>query len=732
MNAFCETVDDYLNSLNPTQRQAVETLEGPLLVLAGAGTGKTRVLTTRIAHLLQHGGVNPYQILAVTFTNKAAKEMVGRIDSLVPFPVEGMWLGTFHAICARMLRKHAALVSLKPDFTIIDSDDQLRLIKTILSGLYLDEKRYAPKVALGIIQRWKDQGWRPDQVPLSESSRQLYGKALPIYEAYQLRLRTLGAVDFGDLLLHMVTIFMQYPEILAEYHTRFRYLLVDEYQDTNIAQYLWLRLLAQSHHNICCVGDDDQSIYGWRGAEVGNILRFEQDFPGATTIRLEQNYRSTPQILAAASTLIANNENRLGKTLWTDSHEGEALKILACQDDRDEARSIAKEIETLRHQKQISYADMAILVRAGFQTRSFEECFMNLGIPYRVIGGLRFYERLEIKDVIAYIRVMVQPNDDLALERIINTPRRGIGDTTLAQLMEHAKLHQLSLMESITHHLNYGDLKRAKQPLQALSDSFQKWRQQLDHLPHYEVIETMLHESGYLEMWRTDTSPEAAGRVENIQELLRALQEFPSATAFLEHVSLVTDKEMIQDEAMVTLMTLHGAKGLEFYSVFLPGWEEGIFPHARSIEEKGNAGLEEERRLAYVGITRARYHAYISYAQSRKIFNQWQYCQPSRFIEELPHSHIEFTKKKSTPTPHHFDDFDIDQTHHYEEPSSHQKTASFAVNATSLKGGWRPGSKVIHENFGTGIILAIQGDIVEVSFRDSGKKKLLKRFLTLQ
>jgi DNA helicase-2/ATP-dependent DNA helicase PcrA len=633
-------ISNYLKSLNTAQLEAVENIDGPLLILAGAGTGKTKVLTTRMAHIILSRKAYPSQILSVTFTNKAAREMRERITNLVE--AEGIWLGTFHSIAAKILRRHAELVGLSSNYNIIDTDDQIRLLKNIISSSNIDEKKYPPKLLLAIIQKWKDLGLTPDKISENDLGSAAHYIAKQAYFEYQKRLLSIGAVDFGDLLLLNIQLFTNHPDLLTSYQYKFRYILVDEYQDTNIAQYIWLRMLAQGHKNICCVGDEDQSIYGWRGAEIGNILRFEQDFPGAKVIRLEQNYRSTNYILSVASKVISNNTMRLGKVLWTDFSEGSKVKLAGLIDDREEARYIAGEIMSLKRNEDAKLSEMAILVRAGFQTRAFEECFMSYGLNYKVIGGFKFYERLEIRDVIAYIRVALQPDDDLALERIINTPKRAIGDATVKQLYNYAHIHNISLFKAIENMIKSEELKtRVKTPLKSLVESFNKWHELYDIKNHVEVVEIILKESGYLAMWQQDKSIEAEGRIENIKELLRALEEFNNISEFLEHVSLVTDVDLSDQENMVNIMTLHAAKGLEFNNVFLPGWEEGIFPHQRALDESGNNGLEEERRLAYVGITRAKRELHISYTTYRRVYNQFQNQMPSRFIAELPLDSIE-------------------------------------------------------------------------------------------
>ncbi len=643
--------EDFFRGLNPEQREAIEATEGPVLVLAGAGSGKTRVLTTRIAHILSTGRARPGEILAVTFTNKAAREMKERIGRLVGQAVEGMpWLGTFHAIGTRILRRHAELVGLRSDFTILDMDDQLRLIKQIIQAENIDEKRWPARQFAAFLDGWKNKGLTPDQVPPLEARAFGGGKGLDLYRAYQARLLTLNACDFGDLLLHVVRIWRDRPDVLADWQRRFRYILVDEYQDTNVAQYLWLRLLAVGTKNVCCVGDDDQSIYGWRGAEVDNILRFEHDFPGALVVRLERNYRSTTHILAAASHLIAHNEGRLGKTLFTEDDHPDAEKVLVANawDSEEEARSIGDEIESLQR-KGSSLDQIAILVRASFQMREFEDRFVTLGLPYRVVGGPRFYERMEIRDAMAYFRVVCQPADDLAFERIVNTPKRGLGDATLQQVHALARAKGVPLLEAARALAETEELKpKVRATVRGVAGNFARWRDQLDALPHTELAGLILDESGYTEMWQNDKSAEAPGRLENLKELLKAMEDYESLPAFLEHVSLVMDTENDQSVEAVNLMTLHSAKGLEFDHVFLPGWEEGLFPHQRSLDEGGRSGLEEERRLAYVGITRARKRAYLWFASNRRIHGSWQSSIPSRFLDELPEPHVEIRESGSS------------------------------------------------------------------------------------
>jgi ATP-dependent DNA helicase UvrD/PcrA len=706
----------YLAGLNPEQRQAVETLDGPVLVLAGAGTGKTRVLTVRIAHILSLGRARPGEILAVTFTNKAAREMKFRVGEIVGQVVEGMpWLGTFHSIGVKILRRHAELVGLKSDFTILDVDDQIRLLKQQLEAENIDDKRWPARVLAMLIDGWKNRGLTPEQVPAGEAAVFANGKGLKLYKAFQERLKILNAADFGDLLLECIRLFREHPEVLRQYQARFKFILVDEYQDTNVAQYLWLRLLGQSSvlrdaaplarsrassthsgaapqdddhreqalipppeeapsahpldphpevaakdeaaaprllKNICCVGDDDQSIYGWRGAEVDNILRFEHDFPGATVIRLERNYRSTGHILAAASHIIAHNEGRLGKTLRTDDVLGEKVTVTGSWDSEEEARAIGEEIEQLQRAnesgKSHALNQIAILVRASFQMREFEDRFVTLGLPYRVIGGPRFYERAEIRDALAYLRVVNSPADDLAFERIVNVPKRGLGDATVQLLHDHARKRRVPLFEAARAMVATDALKpKPRGSLRTLLEAFDRWRQQRDSLPHNELAEIVLDESGYTEMWQKDRSADAAGRLENLKELIRSMEEFENLAGFLEHIALVMDNEKSAEADAVNIMTLHAAKGLEFDTVFLPGWEEGLFPHQRSLDDQGRAGLEEERRLAHVGLTRARKRAKIYFATNRRMHGLWQTNIPSRFLDELPEANVEVTESQA-------------------------------------------------------------------------------------
>ena len=772
----------YLEGLNPAQRAAVETLDGPVLMLAGAGTGKTRALTARIVHLLNTGRARPHEVLAVTFTNKAAREMKNRVGQMLGQQVEGMpWLGTFHAICVKLLRRHAELVGLKSNFTILDTDDQLRLLKQLVAAEGIDDKRWPARMLVGIIDGWKNRALTPDKVPSADAGA--YNHRGPeIYAQYQRRLVELNATDFGDLLLHMVTIFQAHPDVLAQYQRWFKYILVDEYQDTNVAQYLWLRLLAQGHKNICCVGDDDQSIYGWRGAEVGNILRFETDFPGAHVVKLEQNYRSTPHILAAASGVIAGNEGRLGKTLWTEETEGEKVRLIGHWDGEEEARWIGDEIESAQRGTRgldpFSLDDMAILVRASHQMRAFEDRFLTIGLPYKVIGGPRFYERLEIRDAMAYFRVVTSPDDDLAFERIVNTPKRGLGEKAQQKIQRTAREHGVNLVEGARILLAHGGISgKGAAQLRLLIDGIDRWAAMLqgprieiseddsvlddgaaplrvDYGPpevsHVELAEMILDESGYTGMWQNDKTPEAPGRLENLKELVKALEGFENLQGFLEHVSLIMDNEQEGDGEKVSIMTLHAAKGLEFPMVFLPGWEDGLFPSQRSMDESGLKGLEEERRLAYVGITRAEQICTISFAANRRVFGQWQNAMPSRFIDELPEEHVDVL----TPPGLYGGGFGAAMP----QSDLHDRAASANVynspgwkrlqSRSVARGTSQPresrnvtidmqavaafemGERVFHDKFGYGEVIGMEGDKMEVAFEKAGTKKVVSRFLT--
>ena len=711
----------WLAGLNSPQRQAVETLDGPLLVLSGAGTGKTRVLTARLALLLTERRAWPSQILAVTFTNRAAREMRDRVEALIGGMSAGLWLGTFHALGLRILRRHAELAGLRPSFSILDVDDQVRLLKQVLADANVDAKRWPARQLSGIVQRWKDKGWRPDQVPAEDAGSFANGRAPALYEAYQSRLAALNAVDFGDLLLHNLTVFQRDPEVLALYQEQFRYILVDEYQDTNIAQYLWLRLLAQRRRNICCVGDDDQSIYGWRGAEVGNILRFEKDFENAKTVRLEQNYRSTGDILGAASGLIANNRDRLGKTLWTDRNASVPVVVRTAPDGEAEARLVGEEIEALQRAGN-GLGRMAVLVRASFQTRAFEDRFIMLGLNYRVVGGPRFYERREVRDAIAYLRAVLLPEDDLAFERIVNLPKRGIGEATLQVVHRLARAERVPLAEAARRLVESEELStRARNALAGFCRSIDGWRARLNTEPHADLADAILDESGYREMWRKEKTADAPGRLENLGEFVQQLASFESLEAFLEHIGLVMEAESGSEAESISLMTLHGAKGLEFDIVFLPGWEEGLFPHQRAMDENGLAGLEEERRLAYVGITRARRHVLITSAMCRMVMGRWLTPLPSRFIDELPDEHVDRQTDAGfgeAPAWRYGAGVGrVIDAPAWEVASRPDRTGQFEV-----------GQHVFHNKFGYGAVRAIDREKLTVAF-ETGDRTLFDSFV---
>ncbi|WP_170444900.1 ATP-dependent helicase [Ruegeria arenilitoris] len=766
---------DYLNELNPAQREAVELLDGPILMLAGAGTGKTKALTTRIAHLLNIGRARPNEILAVTFTNKAAREMKERVGRLLGQPAEGMpWLGTFHSICVKLLRRHAELAGLKSNFTILDTDDQLRLLKQLVQAANIDDKRWPARMLAGIIDDWKNRALTPDKVPTADAGA-YNNKGVELYAQYQTRLRELNAVDFGDLLLHMVTIFQTHPDVLEQYQRWFRYILVDEYQDTNIAQYLWLRLLAGGHKNICCVGDDDQSIYGWRGAEVGNILRFEKDFPGAHVVRLEQNYRSTPHILAAASNVIRGNESRLGKELWTDKPGGEKVRLIGHWDGEEEARWIGEEIDAMqggtRGVRPMNLDEIAILVRASHQMRAFEDRFLTIGLPYKVIGGPRFYERMEIRDAMAYFRLVVSPEDDLAFERIVNTPKRGLGDKAQQTIQRTAREHGVSLVQGARIAVEQGLIKgKGGAALRELVEGLARWnamtrgprieieddaviddgtapvRYGPPEVSHIELAQIVLDESGYTAHWQNDKTPEAPGRLENLKELVNQLDNFENLQGFLEHVSLVMDNEQDSGGPKVSIMTLHAAKGLEFPAVFLPGWEDGLFPSQRSMDESGLKGLEEERRLAYVGITRAEEVCTISFAANRRVFGQWQNAMPSRFIDELPEDHVEVLPGAGLHGNRQMSagiETRAAQANVYNSPgwkrmqarqgqygmSQPRESRNTVIDATAVA-SFTLGERVFHQKFGYGGVVGIEGDKVEVEFDKAGTKKVVAQYLS--
>ncbi|PJE29983.1 ATP-dependent helicase [Pseudooceanicola antarcticus] len=807
----------YLDDLNPAQREAVEALDGPVLMLAGAGTGKTKALMARVAHLISTGRARPNEILAVTFTNKAAKEMKDRL-AVTPFDIKAPipWMGTFHSICVKLLRRHAELVTLKEisarelkshpnailedlgvnverarstsqdgphlksNFTILDTDDQIRLLKQVIAAANIDEKRWPARQLAGLIDHWKNRCWTPGKVPASEASA-FNSMGTELYEQYQQRLMELNAVDFGDLILHMVTIFQAHPDVLEQYQRWFKYILVDEYQDTNVAQYMWLRLLAGGHKNICCVGDDDQSIYGWRGAEVGNILRFEKDFPGAKTVRLEQNYRSTPHILAAASSVISGNENRLGKTLWTDKPDGEKLRLIGHWDGDEEARWIGDEIEALekgtRGLRPYSPDDMAILVRASHQMRAFEDRFLTIGLPYRVIGGPRFYERLEIRDAMAYFRLVTSPADDLAFERIVNQPKRGLGDKAQQKIQMTARANGTSLLDGARILLqDQGLTGKGAAQLSLFVDQIDRWHEvarlhysaaaladeddvildedrPLAPFGHIELAEQILDESGYTEMWQNDKNPDSPGRLENLKELVKALENFENLQGFLEHVSLIMDNESDDAEAKVSIMTLHAAKGLEFPVVFLPGWEDGLFPSQRSMDESGLKGLEEERRLAYVGITRAEEICTISFAGNRRVFGQWQSQLPSRFIDELSEEDVEvltppglygggfgaasggsvqsgMEKRMTEANVYNSPGWKRMQARASDRPVSQPRETRGSVIDMTATSSHTVGERVFHQKFGYGEIVGVEGDKLEISFDKAGVKKVVAKFVT--
>jgi DNA helicase II / ATP-dependent DNA helicase PcrA len=743
----------YLAGLNPEQRAGVEHVEGPLLLLAGAGTGKTRVLTTRIVHLIATGRARPHEILAVTFTNKAAREMRERIALLAGPVGEGMpWLGTFHSIGTKILRRHAELVGLKSGFTILDTDDQIRLLRQVLAAENVDDKRWPARALAHQIDHWKNRGLDPSQVPAGEAAAFANGKGQQLYALYQERLKILNAVDFGDLLLESLRLLRDNPDVLKTYQGRFKYALVDEYQDTNAVQYLWLRLIAKANRNICCVGDDDQSIYGWRGADVDNILRFEHDFPGARVIRLERNYRSTGHILATAAKLIAHNQGRLGKTLFTDGSDGEKPTVTGVWDSEEEARLVGEEIEQLQRQ-QHPLDEIAILVRAAFQMREFEERFVTLGLPYRVIGGPRFYERAEIRDALAYLRCVAQPADDLAFERIINVPKRGLGDATLQLLHDYARKEKIPLLQAARMLIETEELKpKPRRAVRDLSDAFYRWSSLIDSVPHPELAAIILEESGYTDMWQADRSAEAAGRLDNLKELIRSMEEFPDLAAFLEHISLVMEAESHDAGERVSIMTLHAAKGLEFETVFLPGWEEGLFPNQRSLDENGRAGLEEERRLAYVGITRAKRLAKISFATNRRIHGLWQTTVPSRFLDELPEAHVEVVEAAGATAYGGYGQSRFDReasfsstydTPGWQRARSRMKQtgpAPAAPRSRHLEGelvakstatsAIGKGARVFHIKFGNGTVAAVDGNKLTVDFDKAGRKMVVDSFVT--
>ena len=734
----------WLDGLNSAQQEAVQALDGPVLVLSGAGTGKTRVLTARLAELVATDTAKPWNILAVTFTNKAAREMKMRVANMVGPMAEQVWLGTFHALAARMLRRHADLVGLKPDFTILDVDDQTRLLKQMLEAKDLDAKRWPARMLGGVISRWKDRGLTPDKVGAAEAGDIANGRIREIYADYQARLLALNAVDFGDLLLHVLTILQTHPDVLAEYQARITHVMVDEYQDTNVAQYLWLRLLTGTRHNLCCVGDDDQSIYGWRGAEVGNILKFESDFAGAKTVRLEENYRSTGHILAAASAVIAHNETRLGKTLFTAAEEGEKLRVNGYWDGADEARTVSSQIERMMEEGG-DLSQIAVLVRAGFQTREFEERFIAIGLPYRVVGA-KFYERAEIRDAIAYFRLIAQPADDLAFERIVNLPKRGLGAASLQAIHIQARASQKPLMAAAFDLIETDELRpAARTSLTEFIRDVKRWRDAVASMHHADLAKMVLDESGYTRMWQLDKSPDAEGRLENLTELVNAMQEFDSLAGFLEHIALVMDGDTEAENGEVTLMTLHAAKGLEFDTIFMPGWEEGIFPSQRTIDENGAVGLEEERRLAYVGITRARKLVHISYAGSRRIHGQWQSAIPSRFLQELPADSIIEDNVQGMQAMGggfgHATPAELADASHFGGMSGYgpgwrrmaarqQQASDPSFIAQDSGTAFAIGDRVFHQKFGMGNVINVDGDKLEIAFDRAGHKKVVSGFVS--
>ena len=747
----------WLDGLNPPQKQAVLTTEGPVLMLAGAGTGKTAALTARLAYLIRTRRAWPSEILCVTFTNKAAREMRHRVGQLIGDAVEGMpWLGTFHSICARMLRRHAELVGLQSNYTIIDTDDQLRVLKALIGENDLDEKRWPARQLAGLIDRWKNRGLNPDDLDAAENEAYANGKGRKLYAAYQARLKALNACDFGDLMLHMLNLFRTEHDILRSYQERFKYVLVDEYQDTNAVQYLWLRLLAQTRKNICVVGDDDQSIYSWRGAEVANILRFEKDFPGAAVIRLEQNYRSTPQILAAASGLIEANSGRLGKTLWTELPAGEKVRVIGVWDAPEEARRVGEEIERLEREG-LPLEQVAILVRAQYQTREFEDRFIQIGLNYRIVGGFRFYERAEIRDALAYLRLIAQPADDLAFERIHNQPKRGLGAKALESMHRHARATGLPLAAAALELADSDEIPaRARATVANLMAGFLRWREQADTVTPSELLRTVLEETGYTAMLQAERTAESAGRQDNLVELARAMEEYETLGDFLEHVSLVMDNDAADETETVTIMTIHAAKGLEFDHLFLPGWEEGVFPSQRALDEGGLAALEEERRLAYVAITRARRRCTILHAANRRIYGTWSSSIPSRFIAELPADHVQVETTMTggaslwranwSETEDPFAHVSRDRPDRSQargpgwqralstgydpvpkrlaEPG--RSAASFAAKP---RGDIAIGARVFHDKFGYGEVLGQEGNKLEIEFETSGRKRVIDSFV---
>lgn len=752
----------WLEMLNPEQKEAVKTTEGPVLVLSGAGTGKTKVLTTRLAYILAEHKANPWNCLVVTFTNRAAREMRDRVQSLIGEVANSVWLGTFHSVCVKILRSHAEVVGLKSNFTILNEDDQKRVIKRVLEAEGIDDKKYPPQAVLDKISRWKDKGLSIDKVQNEFKENIL----THIYQKYQERLLELNCVDFGDIILYALTILLSNTDILNKYQERFRYIMVDEYQDTNVSQYLLIRLLSQKYRNLCCVGDDDQSIYSWRGAEIENILRFNKDFTDAKIIRLERNYRSTANILAAASNLISNNQGRLGKTLKVAENspahqcDNSKIKVVSTYNGQEEAQYIVEETENLLRNN-YKYSDMAILIRTAAQTREFEEKFIHEAIPYQVIGGLKFYERAEIRDALAYFRVISQPDDDLALERIINRPARGIGAKSVEKFQEVARTHHISMYAAIEKMLAEGTIPgKAKNSLSQLMYNFDEWRRAASALTPDDLAAQILEDSGYFEMLKMDKSVEAPGRIENLKELINSMDDkFASLGEFMEHVSLVMDRDDATDTNKIMLITLHSAKGLEFEVVFLPGWEEGLFPHQRALDEGGSNSLEEERRLAYVAITRARQKLYILMAHNRRVYGQWQNNLPSRFINELPPQNIEicnksssyfgsdneygngsgygrgsygaWPKKKKTENVRYDDDDRYSYVSNDEADDSWNGSIYQAKQKAKNQNSSCPvGTKVYHQSFGYGKVVAIDGNKLEILFEKAGHKKLMGEYVS--
>ena len=729
----------FFSDLNENQKKAVNSLDGPLLVLSGAGTGKTRVLTARLANLIHSGKAKPWNILAVTFTNKAAREMGYRLESLIGSQANSLWLGTFHSIAARVLRQNAEIVDLNSNFTIINPDDQKRLLKELINFEKLDEKKITPQFVSHLINSWKDKGLTYKDILNNEQNYLLEGKAGKIFKDYQERLINLNCVDFADLILHNLTIFKQNSNILESFKKQITFFLVDEYQDTNTAQYLWLKILVKPENNICCVGDDDQSIYGWRGAEVGNILRFEKDFPNAKIIRLEQNYRSSENILNAANHLISYNKSRLGKLLKTVEKEGENIKVISSFDGNDETRQISTQIENI-NSNGIKYDEIAVLVRAGYQTRAFEERFVQIGLPYKVIG-VKFYERLEIRDALSYFRVLLQNSDDLALERIINVPKRGIGSRTLNLIKNYARIKRTCIFSAIEELILTDELRPSvKKSLIDLIESFKNWRRDLNSLSHTELAIKILEESSYIDFLKNEKTPESETRLENLKELINAMSNFDNMMGFLEHISLVSDGDTDSEDGAISLMTLHSSKGLEFEAVFLPCWEEGSFPSQRSLDENGLDGLEEERRLAYVGITRAKKFLTISYVSNRQIHGLWQNLIPSRFISELPDKGIIQLagNTKSKNFYNNFSDFDFDQDNKYirthKTNFKHRKKniQKFLDNhrvSTYEITNFFNGDRVFHSKFGMGTIKYLDDNKANVDFDKAGNKNVITSFL---